>query len=120
MWDPDVCTNLMEGTPWIKHFAKHSQIGSGHEKPPKPLALGSAAWGSRSVARGGQAWGRDQSRVETGCLQTQGESEGARFPGGLPADSPPAGADSTKRQDLGGLGMVVGSVCLPTWVTARL
>lgn len=56
MWDTDVCTNLIEGTPWIKHFAKHSQIGSVHsvmKNLPAPWHFAAAAWGSRS---GGWGW----------------------------------------------------------------
>lgn len=48
MWDTDVCTNLIEGTPWIKHFAKHSQIGSVHsvmKSLPAPWHFAEAAWG---------------------------------------------------------------------------
>lgn len=61
MWDTDVCTNLIEGTPWIKHFAKHSQIGSVHsvmKNLPAPWHLAAAAWGSRSAAGSGRVWGR--------------------------------------------------------------
>ena len=50
MWDTDVCTNLIEGTPWIKHFAKYSQIGSVHsvmKSLPAPWHLAAAAWGLR-------------------------------------------------------------------------
>lgn len=124
MWDTDVCTNLIEGTPWIKHFAKHSQIGSVHsvmKSLPAPWHLAAAAWGLREEqCWSARAWGRGQSKVETRCLQTQGEGARARVPGGLPADSSPAGTDFTNRQDLGVLGMAVGSTCLPTWVAAHL
>lgn len=61
MWDTDVCTNLIEGTPWIKHFAKHSQIGSVHsvmKSLPAPWHFAAAAWGSRRAARSGRVWGR--------------------------------------------------------------
>lgn len=60
---------------------------------------------------GGEArarWRQDASKHE---------GEGAEEPGdlgGLPADSSPAGTDFTNRQDLGVLGMAVGSTCLPT------
>lgn len=124
MWDTDVCTNLIEGTPWIKHFAKHSQIGSVHSvmkslQPPGTW-LRLPGGSGRSSAGSARASGRGQGKVETRCLQTQGEGTRARVPGGLPADSSPAGTDFTSRQDLGVLGMAVGSTCLPIWVAAHL
>lgn len=57
MWDTDVCTNLIEGTPWIKHFAKHSQIGSVHlvmKSLPAPWHFGEAAWGWEQEGLGGR------------------------------------------------------------------
>lgn len=55
MWDTDVCTNLIEGTPWIKHFAKHSQTGSVHSVMKSLPASGTAvaAWGSGRVEGSG-------------------------------------------------------------------
>lgn len=64
--------------------------------------------------------GEAQSRVETRCLQRQGEGQRSQFLGGLPTDFPPAGADSTKRKNLEGLSGAVGSTCLPMWVTTHL
>lgn len=52
--------------------------------------------------------------METRCLQTQGEGAEPGTWEGFPADSSPAGTDFTNRQDLGVLGMAVGSTCLPT------
>lgn len=59
MWDTDVCTNLIEGTPWIKHFAKHSQTGSVHSVMKSLPASGTAvaAWGSGRVAGSRGGWG---------------------------------------------------------------
>lgn len=107
MWDTDVCTNLIEGTPWIKHFAKHSQIGSVHsvmKSLPVPGTLLRLPGAPGELL--GVEWlgGEAQSRVETRCLQTQGEGQGPEFLGELPADFPPAGADSTKKQNPEGLG----------------
>lgn len=97
MWDTDVCTNLIEGTPWIKHFAKHSQIGSVHlvmKSLPVPWHFAEAAWGWEWEGNAGR--GPEQARHK--MPPTQGEGEGARYLGGFIADSLPAGANPTKRQ----------------------
>lgn len=64
MWDTDVCTNLIEGTPWIKHFAKHSQTGSVHLVMKSLLVPGTVLWlpGARGELWGvGGQWGRPRA-----------------------------------------------------------
>lgn len=76
MWDTDVCTNLIEGTPWIKHFAKHSQIGSVHlvmKSLPAPWHFGEAAWGWEQEGLG--------ERPRTRGTQEVLNQEEAREPG---------------------------------------
>lgn len=98
MWDTDVCTNLIEGTPWIKHFAKHSQTGSVHLVMKILPASGTLLWlpGAPGelwgVGRkgGGPEQGGDKMPPNTGIRQGSGSL------GGLQADSPPAG---TARRD---------------------
>lgn len=103
MWDTDVCTNLIEGTPWIKHFAKHSQTGSVHSVMKSLPASGTLLWppgaaesGEEGGRRGRPELGGDKTPTDTGIKQ------GSQSLGGLPADPPPAGA--SERQNLEGLG----------------
>lgn len=120
MWDTDVCTNLIEGTPWIKHFAKHSQIGSVHlvmKSLPAPWHFGEVAWGWEQEGLGERP--RTRGRQE---VLNQGGGKGTRSLGELPEDPPPAGTHPVKEQNLGGggAGDKVGSICLHRQAPAYL
>ena len=87
MWDTDVCTNLIEGTPWIKHFAKHSQTGSVHSVMKSLPASGTLLWPPGATESqegvgegGGPELGGDQTPPDPGIRQ------GSQSLGGLPVD----------------------------------